>query len=440
MNLNLQGSPSSDTSRIRGVRYAIKPTDFLGLAPIPKMMKEVGDTVLAGEPLFYDKSQPDVYFVSPVSGELIELNRGAKRKIEELVLLADKEQRYFEHGTLSSLNREEIVDYLKRSGGLSLFKQRPFGLVPDPSMVPKNIFVSTFNTNPFAPHTDIIIQGQEQAIKMAIELLSELTSGEVYLSYQSKKGKVVSDTFGGTKAKLIGFEGPHPAGNVGVQIHHIKPIRPGDHVWTLGLQELISLGNLIQTGEFYNKRWITIGGAMLENPHHVHLEMGMNIADILSHFNGWDNDDRIISGNVLSGTQVNLDGYLSFYDEQISLVREGNYYEMFGWLLPQKLRPSASGTFPNHFFKGLSYDVDTNTHGERRAFVMTGQYEKVLPMNIYPQHLFKAILTNDFEKMEGLGIHELLEEDVALCEFVCTSKMPLQKILREGLEEVRLQG
>ena len=234
------------------------------------------------------------------------------------------------------------------------------------------------------------------------------------------------------------FKGMHPAGNVGVQIHHISPIAGGDKVWTLGVQEVISIGKLFIEGKFDASRVVVVTGAELKAPVYVDTYLGANIGSLVAD-NLINEEGRLISGDVLSGRQKTKEEFLNFSDDQITTLKEGNEYEMFGWLAPIDARPSVSKTFMSRAFD-IVYEANTNTHGEKRAFVMTGQYEKVLPMDIYPQHLMKAILVNDFEKMEGLGINELLEEDIALCEFACTSKQPLQKILRTGLEIMREQA
>jgi Na+-transporting NADH:ubiquinone oxidoreductase subunit A len=287
----------------------------------------------------------------------------------------------------------------------------------------------------------MVIDGREAELKKGLEILGKLTSGKVYLGMNGRDKELPEGLRGDLPAEKVWFSGPHPAGNVGVQIHHIAPVRSGDVVWTLGLQELMTLGALFTKGIFDATRVVSVGGNMVDNPAYVRTKMGCAIEDILKHFELSDLEKtRIISGDVLSGVKVDKENFLGVFDDQISLIQEGDYYEPFGWLIPQKMRPSLSRTYPNFLFPNVAFEADSNTHGERRAFVVSGQYEKVLPMDIYPQQLMKAILTNDFEKMEGLGIRELVEEDVALCEFVCTSKMPLQKILREGLDEVQAQG
>ncbi|MFZ1524940.1 MAG: NADH:ubiquinone reductase (Na(+)-transporting) subunit A, partial [Saprospiraceae bacterium] len=234
------------------------------------------------------------------------------------------------------------------------------------------------------------------------------------------------------------FAGPHPAGNVGVHIHHVAPIKGHDRVWTLPVQNIITIGQMFLTGEYHADRIIALTGAELNEPKYVHTYQGASVADLLKGNITGDNN-RIISGDVLSGQQVGEDGFLGFNADQVTVVKEGDDYEIFGWLLPLAPRPSVSGTMPSYGGPETEFEANTNTHGEKRAFVVSGQYESLLPMDIYPQHLMKAIITGNIEKMEGLGITELTEEDVALCEFACTSKNPLQSILRDGLNNLKEQ-
>lgn len=440
-NVKLEGEPSGEIINIHGTRYAMKPTSFQGISPIPKLTVDIGDNVKAGDELFFDKKRPEIRYVSPVSGEVIEVNRGAKRRIVEIVLLADKTIDYKQFDLPKQLDAPSIIDTMLQSGIWSLLRQRPFNVVPDHNVRPKNIFISTFDTAPYAVDTRAIVEGKRDHLVKGLEVLSELTDGEIYLGMNADAKEIPNELSAELPAKRVWFSGPHPSGNVGIQIHHIDPVRSGDIVWTLGLQELITIGRFFNEGIYDATRVISVAGNMVLKPAHVRTTMGCNLDDILKEFELENEDNtRIINGDVLSGVKTTRDGFLGVFDDQVSLIMEGDYYEPFGWLLPQKMRPSVSRSFPNWLFPNVKFAADSNTHGERRAFVVSGQYEKVLPMDIYPQHLMKAILTNDFEKMEGLGIRELVEEDLALCEFVCTSKMPLQKILREGLDEVQAQS
>lgn len=439
----LEGGADGNISNAGQVKtFAVQPVNFRGLSPIPKVEVEAGDHVKAGDILFFDKKVPEIKYAAPVSGKVLAVNRGAKRAISEIVIEADKEIQYRDYPALDldSVKREELVEYLLESGAWPLIRQRPFDVVADFKEAPRDIFITTFDTAPLAPDLNLVVEGRQVAFQKGLDVLNLLTEGKVHLGLNAKGENAPSSVF--TEAKgveLNWFHGKHPAGNVGVQIHHTAPIGSKDKVWILGVQEVISLGALFSEGRFNTERVIALTGGELKEPKYVRTYLGANIGE-LTNDNLKGKKVRLISGDVLSGKQKVASEFLDFFDDQVSAIEEGDYYEMFGWLLPITPRPSISKTFPNFLFPDLKFKADTNTHGEKRAFVMTGQYEKVLPMDIYPQHLMKAILFNDFEQMEGLGIYELSEEDVALCEFVCTSKQPLQQILRRGLDTVREQS
>jgi len=440
-NINITGKAELKSEKADVQRYSIMPEEFIGMSPIPKVTVEVGDDVKAGDVLFYDKKRPEVKYVSPVSGEVVEVRRGEKRSITKIVILGDKEMKYkkLDAIDIDKASRETIINYLLENGGWPLIIQRPFDVVPDESHIPANIFISTFSTKPNGADLSYAIKDREDDFQAGINLLSKMTDGKVYLGLDGNKGKSVASVYSNAKnAEKVFFSGPHPAGNVGVQIHHIAPIKSNDVVWTLGVQEVATLGAMVSRGIYDAQRTVAITGGEVKSPNYVHTYQGASVNELLNN-RVKGTDIRKICGDVLSGHECGDDDFMSFHADQISVIAEGDHYELFGWLFPIKPRPSISGTFPNFLFKNYNFNVDTNTHGEKRAFVVTGEYEKVMPMNIYVQHLMKAILTNNFEKMEGLGIYELTEEDVALCEFVCTSKMPLQKILREGLETMREQ-
>lgn len=441
-DIKLEGGASGPVEKVEVSRFALQPADFNGMSPIPKVEVEVGSEVLAGDVLFYDKKRPEIKYVSPVSGEIVAINRGDKRAISEIVVLADKTMRYQKRNipNIDQTSREDLITFFAESGLLALINERPFDMVPKPSTIPVNIFISSFDTAPMAPDNNLVIQGQEAAFHKGIEVLSKLTSGKVHVGLSANGSVPPSTAF--TQAPMCEkhwFKGPHPAGNVGIQIHHIAPIKGSDKVWTVGVQEVVSIGQMFLTGEYRADRVVTITGAELLQPKVVRTYQGASVSDLLKG-NVKGENNRIVSGDVLSGKQTEAEGYLHFRSDQITVLKEGNEYELFGWLLPLAPRPSISGTIPSYGGKDHLFEANTNTHGEKRAFVVSGQYETVLPMDIYPQHLMKAILAKDFERMEGLGIMELSEEDVALCEFVCTSKNPVQSILRQGLKEIQEQS
>ncbi len=426
-------------TNVSATTFAIQPGNFIGMSPIPKVTVEKGNEVKAGDPLFFDKKNPSVIYCSPVSGEVADVHRGAKRSIKEVVILADKEMSYrsYDLPDLASCSREDLVEFLLGSGVWPMIRQRPFDIVADYKIIPQNIFISTFDTAPLAPDNNFIVEGQGAAFQKGLDVLKRLTANKVHLGLNSKNA---SSVFAEAKGvELSYFNGPHPTGNVGVQMHHVAPIDLKDPAWVLGVQEVLTIGKLFMDGKFDASRIVALTGDELEAPKYVRTYQGANIGDLVNG-NIKGEKTRFVAGDVLSGKTTDTDGFLNFFDDQITTLEEGDYFEMFGWLLPLAPRPTVSNTFPNALFPKFKFKANTNTHGEKRAFVVTGQYEKVLPMDILPQHLMKAIIVNDLERMEGLGIYELSEEDIALCEFVCTSKQPLQQILREGLETMREQA
>lgn len=439
----LEGAAANETKPAQSVTtYGVTITDFIGISPIPKILVEVGDQVKAGDPLFFDKKRPEIIHTAPVSGSVVEIRRGAKRSIQEIIIRADEEMQFraFDVPALETTSREDIVAFMLQSGAWTFLRQRPYNTMPDPQVTPRDIFISTFDTAPLAPDLNLVVAGREAAFQKGLDVLAQLTGGSVYLGLDGSKGTEVAAAF--TQATGVvknWFAGKHPAGNVGVQIHNTRPVSAGEVIWTPMVQDVITLGELFLTGQFNTTRLVALTGAELKAPQYVQTYLGANLGELLQ--DNLANDHiRIISGDVLSGTQRSAEAFLGIFDDQVTVVEEGDDYEMFGWLLPIKPRPSVSGTFPTSFFPNMSFKADTNTHGEKRAFVVTGLYEQMLPMDIYPQHLMKSILVGDLEQMEGLGIYELVEEDIALAEFACVSKQPLQAILRDGLDKMRAEG
>ncbi|MCB0529721.1 MAG: Na(+)-translocating NADH-quinone reductase subunit A [Lewinellaceae bacterium] len=438
-DIRLQGAAEKTLSDIPvSDVVAIKPPDFR--AVIPKMMVEPGDEVLAGQPLFFDKNRPNIRYASPVSGEVADIVRGEKRRIMEVRILADKGgMRYveFPKEDPEALHREQIIDRLLESGCWNYIRQRPYSTVADPESLPKAIFVSCFDSAPLAPDLDYIKDMEPEHLKAGIAALSKLSDGKVHLGL--KPGQQEGDFPGTHTVNHHFFSGPHPAGNVGIQIHHIDPIAKGETVWYVHLQDLLIIGRLFLEGRYRADRVVALTGSCMLKPQYVRVMTGSKLGDFLS---GQMTSDhaRVIQGNVLTGRRSSGDDFLSYYTNQITAIPEGDQPEFMGWLLPGLQKLSLSRTYFSWLFPKRKYDLNTNMHGERRAFVMTGQYDKVLPMNIYPVHLLKAILAKDIERMEQLGIYEVSEEDFALCEFVCTSKIDVQQIVSEGLEYVRLEG
>ena len=442
-DIPLKGKPANVVDDSLTVStYSISPKSFVPMSPIPKVLVEEGDSVKAGQPLFFDKKAPEIQYVAPVSGEIIEIQRGEKRSIANIKILADKEQVYQEMELPNLGDRRALVDFMLANGLWSIFRQRPFNVVPAATDRPRDIFVTTFDTAPLAPNLNLAVKGEEAHFQKGLDVLNALTTGTVHLGLGARGDEAPAPAYQNARnADVRYYSGAHPAGNVGVHIHHTAPIGSGnDKVWTLSVHDVLLLGRLFNTGKYDTTRVVALSGHLFDQPRHVKTMRGANIGDLVKRQLVGEGGIRLISGDVLSGHQVAEADFLGYYDDQVTAIAEGDYFEAFGWLLPTGVKPSTSPTLPINLFPGVEFEADTNTHGERRAFVYTGEYERVLPMDVLVQQLMKAIMINDFENMEGLGIYEVVEEDVALCEFVCVSKQPLQTILRRGMDLVRSQG
>jgi len=418
---------------------AVKPSDFHNV--VPKMLLEPGDEVLAGQALFYDKNRPALRFPSPVSGEVAEIVRGEKRRIMEVRILPDKSGiRYVDYpkGYPGGYSRETIIERLLESGCWNYIRQRPYTLIANPEDVPKSIFVSCFDSAPLAPDLGFIAESERENFLAGLDALKVLSHGHLHLGLRTGPSAELSESdFPNIPVEnLHHFKGPHPSGNVGIQIHHISPLQKGEVVWYVHPQDVLIIGRLFLEGRYRADRMIALTGSCVEKPQYLRMVSGQSLSTVFS----WGiqaEHCRVIQGNVLTGKTTHKDDFLSFYENQITAIPEGDQPEFLGWLLPGFNKLSLSRTYLSWLFPKRNYDLDTNMHGEERAFVMTGQYDKVLPMNILPVVLLKAILANDIERMEGLGIYEISEEDFALCEFVCTSKIPVQKIVAKGLQMAR---
>ena len=422
--------------------FALKPTDFLGIQR-PKLMVAEGDTVKAGTPLFFCKMMEEVKYCAPVSGEIVEIKRGEKRKLLEVKILADKkieseEFKKFSVSELAKIEKEEIIELMLKSGVWPNIIQRPYGIVADPKETPKSIFVSTFDTHPLAPDCDFTLHGEENYFQAGIDVLQRLTSGNVNLGLNGS-GEV-SPIFSHVKnATLHNVSGKHPAGNVGVQIHHIDPIGKGDLVWTVNPYGVSQIGKLFLEGKYDASKIIALTGSEVKNPQHYKTYTGACIDKFIEN-NVNDGEVRFVSGNVLTGEKIKSDGYIGFYHQQVTIIPEGRHNEFLGWILPTTKKLSFHKSFGLLSFlngKDKEYVIDTNTKGEHRNFVQSGVFEKITPMDVLPTYLIKAIMAEDYDEMEALGIYEMIEEDIALCEFVDVSKHDLQKILRDGLELIK---
>ncbi|UJH68169.1 Na(+)-translocating NADH-quinone reductase subunit A [Allomuricauda sp. SCSIO 65647] len=433
LDINLVGAAEQTTSKavISNV-YALNLDDFHGITP--KMLVKEGAEIKAGEPIFYNKKIADMLFVSPVSGELVEIVRGARRRILTLKILADKEQE-FHNGQkidLAKADGNEIREALLKSGCWPFIKQRPYDIIADPDMVPKAIFISGYTTAPLAAEVDYVLRGREKEIQTAINALAKMTPGSIHVS--------VGNTSTSPFSKMEGIDlhkvsGPHPAGLVGTQINKIDPINKGEVVWTISPQDLIIIGEWLLTGKFNAERTIALTGSAVKAPKYYTTKIGAEISTFLYASGVSMKKFRLINGDVLTGSKVKPDGYVGFYNNTVTAIPEGDDYEFFGWNKPvfNKISTTRALTF-SWMRPNKKYDLDTNTNGEHRAFVVTGLYEEVFPLDIYPLQLLKACMVKDLDEMEQLGLYEVAPEDFALTEFVCVSKQPHQKIIRDGLD------
>ena len=409
--------------------FAIKPTDFHGVTP--KMVVKEGAAVKAGDIIFYSKSSERVKFVSPVSGTIQEIRRGAKRRILEVVINADYTDTFKDFGQkdIAKMSAEQIKEHLLESGCWPFVKQRPYDIVANPEDTPKAIFISGMATAPLAADVEFILEKRKEDFQAGIDAISKLTPGKTHLSVDKRSALFFEQIKGVTLHKV---SGPHPAGNVGVQIHHIDPVNSGERVWVINPEDVAIIGSLFKTGHYDPTRVVAVAGTEAPKAQYFRFKLGSNIKDIVGNIS---RDVRIISGDVLTGDKLSGEGYVGFYHNTITMIPEGDTYRMFGWLpfkdnnIPSMSKTSLSWLFPNK-----KYKVNTNLNGEERALVVTGEMEQVMPMDIYPMQLLKECMVFNIEKMENLGIYEVAPEDFALIDYVNTSKLEAQAIIREALD------
>ncbi|WP_179317324.1 Na(+)-translocating NADH-quinone reductase subunit A [Winogradskyella undariae] len=433
LDIRLIGQAEEATeSAIISNSYTIRPEDFHSI--IPKLVAKEGTHVKAGETLFFNKDNEAMKFVSPVSGEITEIQRGPRRRIDAIKITADKAQAFLDHGKFDlNSDAEKTKAHLLASGCWAFIKQRPYDVIANADSKPKAIFVSGYASAPLAANLDYTLAGKEAELQAAITALSKFTEGGVHISVGAKSSSPLAHLQNATTHKV---SGPHPSGNVGTLINKVNPVNKGETVWTVNAQDLVIIGELLLTGKFNAERIIALAGSSVKKPRYFKTKLGAEIATMV-YDNGVERDSnaRFISGNVLSGKQVQPDGNLDYYSNVISVIPEGDDYEFFGWNKPvfNKVSTSRALTF-SWLTPKKKFELNTNTNGEHRAFVTTGTYEEVFPLDIYPMQILKACMYKDLDEMEALGMYEVAPEDFALTEFVCVSKQPHQKIIREGLD------
>ncbi|MFB1026562.1 MAG: Na(+)-translocating NADH-quinone reductase subunit A [Flavobacteriaceae bacterium] len=434
LDIKLVGEASlTKSDAIKSNFYSIKPEDFHGLTP--KLLVKAGVKVKAGEPIFHDKSNDSIQFVSPVSGEVTEIIRGDKRRILEIKIQADKTQTFFDHEKLEvkSAKKEAIKAKLLASGCWPFVMQRPYDVIANPEQTPKGIFISAYASAPLAANFDFVLTGKQAELQAAVTALSKLTDGNVNVSVSKDSHSPFTNLEDVVTHKV---SGPHPSGNVGTLINKIDPVNKGEVVWTVTPQDLVIIGEVLLTGKFNAERIVALAGSGIQEPRYLVTKIGSEIATMV-YDRGIEKDSnvRIISGNVLSGKEIKPDGFLGYYSNVVTVIPEGDDYEFFGWNKPvfEKVSTSRALTF-SWLTPNKKFDLNTNTNGEHRAFVLTGTYEEVFPLDIFPMQILKACMYQDLDEMEALGMYEVAPEDFALTEFVCVSKQPHQKIIREGLD------
>ncbi len=409
--------------------YAVKPTDFEGLTP--KLLVKAGHEVKAGTPLFFDKYRPEILFTSPVSGKVLEVNRGERRKILEIIVEPDGKQEYesFKKANPNDLQAEEIKENILKSGLWPAIMQRPYAIIANPKDTPKAIYISGFDSAPLAPDYEFILKDSFNDFQTGVDALNKLTQ-KVNLSLHKERN---TDFFKTTKGvDIYEFSGPHPSGSIGVQINHIDPLNKGEIVWYVNPADVAKIGKLFNEGVYDATKIIALTGSEVKEPKYYKILNGAEIASIIDSKIS-SNNVRYISGNVLTGEKIVKSSFIGYYHYQITVIPEGNEPEFMGWATPGFGKFSMTRTFFSWLNPNKELVLDTNLHGGLRPFVVTGELEKVFPMDILPMQLLKAIIVEDIDLMEQLGIYEVAEEDFALCEVVNTSKIEIQQLVRKGI-------
>lgn len=418
--------------------YAVKPADFNGI--VPKLAVKEGCSVKAGDPLFVDKATEKIAVVSPVSGTVKAIERGERRKLLRICIESDGKQDYksFNAPDPEKASGEEVYALMLEAGMAAFLRQRPYDVIADPEQKPKSIFVSAFSTMPLAADFSFVAKGREGDFKTGIAALSRIAPVYVGINPQ----QINSELLPITHAKVSVFSGPNPAGNVGVQINHIDPVNKGETVWTMGAEHVIMLGELFRTGKVNLTRRIAVAGSMITAPAYVETLIGAPMTSIIGDKIKGTGHVRIIGGNPLVGERSGMDDYLGAFCTEVCAIPEGDdVNEAFGWIMPRLNQFSTSRSYFSWLFgKSKKYDPDCRIKGGERHIIMSGEYDRVFPMDIYAGYLIKAIITGDIDRQEALGIYEVAPEDFAVAEFVDSSKLELQKIVREGLDLLRKEN
>ena len=435
LDIKLNGAPAKEMIAVEAAKYyALQPSDFNGMTP--KVVVKPEDAVKAGDVLFVDKKCPELRFVSPVSGKVVAVNRGERRRVLSVVVEADGENAAVEYKAkdVPSLSADEVKADLLQAGLFAFIKQRPYDVIASPNDTPRAIFVSAFDSKPLAVDFEVALKGNEADFQTGLDALAKMAP--VFLGINSKQNSAALNA--AKNVTTTCFDGPHPAGNVGVQINHTAPVNKGEVVWTVGAEEVIFIGRLFNKGKIDFTRTIALAGSEVKNPAYSKVILGAQISSIVSGRLEDKNELRIIDGNVLTGTKTTAEGFLGAFSTEITVIPEIlNDAELLGWIAPRFSMFSTSRSYLSWLMPKRAYTMDARIKGGERHMIMSGEYDKVFPMDIYAGYLIKAIIAGDIDRMEALGIYEVAPEDFALAEFIDSSKLELQRIVRQGLDMLR---
>ena len=436
LDIALQGRAEETKLQLKpNGRYALQPADFEGVTP--KVVVREGDTVQAGDALFVNKQYPEVRFASPVSGRVVAVERGERRKVLSVRVEADTQQTYHDFGKrdVTKMDGKAVVDALLEAGLFGYINQLPYAISTNPSVMPKAIVVSALRDKPLACSFDFEVKGQEQDFATGMQALAKIAKTYLGVGKDSALANVKD-------VEVTVFDGPCPAGNVGVQVNHLCPVNKGEVVWTIGDPTVVLfIGRLLNTGKVNLTRTVALCGSEVKKPCCVDMLVGQELQTLVANSYDTDHHVRIIDGNVLTGRQVTKDGYLGAHSSEVTIIPEGDDAdELLGWALPRLNQFSTHHSYLSWLMPKKLFAIDARLKGGERHMIMSGEYDRVLPMDIYGEYLIKAIIAGDIDKMEQLGIYEVAPEDFALAEFVCSSKMELQRIVREGLNNLRKEN
>ena len=437
LNINLKGAPVKEITPVQAPKlYALMPADFTRVTP--KVVVKPEDTVKAGDALFVDKANPELQFVSPVSGKVVAVNRGERRRVLSVVVESDGKFESVEYKAqdVLSLSGDEIKANLLKAGLFGFIRQRPYDVIAEPKDTPRAIYVSAFDSKPLAVDFEVALKGNEDDFQAGLDALSRIAPLHLGIcACQNAAALTVAKNVNTTI-----FKGPHPAGNVGIQINKTAPVNKGEIVWTVGAEEVIFIGRFFNKGKIDFTRTIALAGSEVKNPSYSKVVLGAQLTNIVAGRLENNYENRIIDGNVLTGKKTTADGFLGAFSTQVTVIPEiTNDADMLGWAMPRFGMYSTSRSYFSWLAPKRQYTIDARIKGGERHMIMSNEYDKVFPMDIYPEYLLKAIITGNIDKMEQLGIYEVAPEDFALCEFVDSSKLELQRIVREGLDKLRAE-